>query len=193
VTRTRSSLLERVRDLDDDAGWEEFNRLYRPLLMKYAQRRGLKGDEAEEIAQQCLEVIVTRIREFQRRKSFRGWLRQMAENKIKHHLGRKHAVEQPGMQAALAAKDRDLTPAQIWEQQWNRTHLLYCVASLRNDFAPHTLQAFELYVLHGMPVEQISQALGMSRNQIYVAKSRVIRRIKDRFADMLEALYGVSR
>ncbi len=193
VTRTRSSLLERVRDFDDASGWEEFDRLYRPLLMKYARKRGLKQDDAEEIVQQCLEVIVTRIRDFQRRKSFRGWLRRIAENKIKHHLDRKHALQRPSVQAALGTANRELTPAELWERQWNRTHLLYCIASLRNDFAAHTLQAFELYVLQDMPVDKVSEALGMSRNQVYVAKSRVMRRIRDRFADMLEALYGVSR
>ena len=55
---TRSSLLSRVRDLDDSDGWVEFDKLYRPLLIEYAQQRGLSFEEAEEIAQQCLIAIV---------------------------------------------------------------------------------------------------------------------------------------
>ena len=193
MTMTHSSLLEKVRDLDNASGWARFDDLYRPLLMRYARRRGLINADAEEIVQECLGVIVTRISGFQRRKSFRGWLRRIADHKIKQHLDRQSVRERPSVQSLLCDHNQELTPPEVWEKQWNRTHLRYCIASLRGEFADHTLQAFELYVLQEMPVKRISEMLGMSPNQIYVAKSRVIRRLKTHFADMIETLYGVSR
>lgn len=193
MNATRSSLLERVRDLNDEEGWDEFTRLYRPMLMGYARRRGLSEDEAEEIAQDCLEVIVGRIRDFRRRKSFRGWLRRTAENKIRHHLQRKSRYRRDDFRGAAAPHVDPDRPEQIWERQWNRTHLLYCIAGLKSDFAPHTLQAFDLYVLREWPVEKISAQLGMTANQIYVAKSRVLRRIRERYAETMETLYRNDR
>ncbi|MFQ5414699.1 MAG: RNA polymerase sigma factor [Phycisphaerae bacterium] len=189
---TRSSLLSRVRDFDDDAGWKEFDRLYRPMLARYAQRRGLGPDAAEEIAQQCLEVVVSQIRAFRRRRSFRGWLRRIVDNKVKQHLASRRAGELGG-DALVRAVGSVPDAGELWERQWNRTHLLYCLASLRNEFAAHTLAAFELYVLEERPVRDIAERLSLTPNQIYVAKSRVMKRLSTRFSDLVETLYGVSR
>ena len=68
---------------------------------------------------------------------------------------------------------------------------MYCLANLRDTFAAHTLRAFELYVLHQQPVDRICRQLDMSANQVYIAKSRVLKRIRSRHAHLLESLYGV--
>lgn len=193
MTTTRDSLLRRVRDFDDAGGWAEFDKLYRPLLLRYAQRRGLGEEEAEEIAQQCLEVIVSRIQTFERRASFRGWLHRIVDNKVKQHLSRRGRQLQPRTGVLENQADDAPTPDQLWEQQWNRTHLLYCLVSLRADFAAHTLQAFELYVLQGVPARDAAEMLGMTPNQIYIAKCRVMRRLKERSKALLDKLYGESR
>lgn len=204
MDETRTSLLSRVRDFEDGTGWVEFDRLYRPLLMRFATARGLGHTDAEEIAQQCLEVIVRQIGAFRRRESFRGWLRQMVDNKVKqfHAQRRRHAGADPLPRTAdgrlgmsrhgegQAARDEG-DPAESWETQWDRTHLMYCLANLRDTFAAHTLRAFELYVLHEQPVDQICSQLDMSANQVYIAKSRVLKRIRSRYTHLLESLYGV--
>lgn len=190
MSETRTSLLRRVRDFQDNRGWIEFDRLYRPLLVRFARSRGLTGHDADEIAQQCLEIIVQRIGTFRRRKSFRGWLRRMVDNKVKQFYAqrvRHHPTEPEDVAEARAAED----PTEPWDAQWDRTHIMYCLANLRDTFASHTLRAFELYVLHDQPVEEICRQLGMSPNQVYVAKSRVIKRIQSRYARLLESLYGV--
>jgi hypothetical protein len=67
TSATRSSLLSRVRDLQDADGWMRFDQLYRPMLIEYARHRGLRQEAAEEIAQQCLAAIVAVMRpHFQR-------------------------------------------------------------------------------------------------------------------------------
>lgn len=189
---TRASLLSRVRDFEDASGWSEFDRIYRPLLTRYARQRGLGLDEAEEIAQQCLEIIVGRIKDFQRRQRFRSWLRRLVENKVKQHFAlRKNGVPMdPDLLQGFAGTEP--SPADSWEADWNRTHLEYFIGSLSSEFAPHNLLAFECYVLDELPVPRIAELLGMTPNQIYVAKSRVIRRIRERFGDMLSGLYGIG-
>ncbi len=189
---TRSSLLSRVRNFDDASGWEEFDKLYRPLLTRYARRRGLDADQAEEIAQQCLEVVVSQIGEFRRRKSFRGWLRRIVENKVCKHLDQRRRGRADS-EAVERVAGAEADPAELWERQWNRTHLLYCLASLKTDFAPHTLAAFERYVLEEQPVAKIVEELSLTRNQVYVAKSRVMKRLAERFTDLLETMYGDTR
>ncbi len=165
-----------------------FDRIYRPLMVRHARRLGLNRSDAEEIAQQCLEVVVGRIRDFQRRTSFRAWLRRIVEFKVYRHLRRlaQEPLSLRGDPEAISCA----SPAEEWERHWTRTHLMFCVASVQDEFAPHTYRAFELYVLQSMPVDQITLALGMTRAQVYVAKARVMKRVRERYAQMLEKWYG---
>ena len=188
MSDTRSSLLKRVKDLGDDTSWVEFDKLYRPLLVHYGMDRGLPREAAEETAQQCMADIAGGIASFQRRVSFRGWLRGMIENKVKDQL-RKRRLERGGRTADF---DREQTqegnPALVWERQWNRTHLLYCLNLIRDEISPVTYQAFELYVIAERPVGEIAAQLDMTRNQIYVAKHRVLARLKNRWSDLADGM-----
>jgi RNA polymerase sigma factor (sigma-70 family) len=190
MNTTRSSLISRVRDFGDASSWVEFDRLYRPLLAQYVRRCGVDPVDAEEIAQQCLEVVVHQIPEFQKRKSFRGWLRAIADNKVKRYFRDRRARRcmAPG---ALADKAVAVdTPEQEWERQWELAHLAYCIENVRGEFAEHTFRAFELYVIYEKPVAEIVRMLGMTANQVYVAKSRVCCSIRERFHELMQALYG---
>ncbi len=186
MSETRASLLSRIKDLGDGASWEEFDKLYRPLLVRYAAARGLDKDESEEIAQQCMAAIVTGIEDFQRRKSFRGWLHGMIDNKVNDQL-RKRRREQGALTADFEREQEcEDNPALIWERQWNRTHLLYCLNRVRDEVAAVTFDAFEMYVIREMPVDAIVERLGVTPNQIYAAKHRVKDRIRkhwDQLAD----------
>ncbi len=187
---TRSSLLSRVRDLDDKTGWCEFDRLYRPMLTRYAARHGLSTSESEEIAQDCMTAVVGRIKKFKRQRRFRAWLRGMVDHKVSDYLAQR-CRQQPLDTKLLGQTPTDgLSSEQVWQEVWNRSHLLECIDSLKTEFAEHTLKAFSMYVLRGEPVRTISRDLGMTPNQIYVAKSRVMTRIRQRFGPTLETLYG---
>jgi len=192
LDQTRSSLLRRVRDLGDAAGWDEFDKLYRPMLVGYALQRGLRAEEAEEIAQQCMTALVPRMPGFNRVSSFRGWLRGMVAHKVSDYIKQRGRHRRADTVLLSTTPDDGDGPDELWQRQWNQTHLEFCIDSLRTEFAPHTLQAFAMYVLQEQPVKEIAAHLGMTPNQIYVAKNRVMTRIRERFDDVIEALYGRS-
>ncbi|MGB2987759.1 MAG: sigma-70 family RNA polymerase sigma factor [Phycisphaerae bacterium] len=192
LTATRSSLLRRVRDLNDADGWAEFEKLYRTMLLKYARYRGLPGDAAEEIAQQCMTVIVSHIQQFQRKNSFRSWLRGMVDHKVCDYLAQYRKQRQADTDLLINARDPAPLAAELWQQHWDEAHLHHVLEHLRTNFARHTLQAFWLYVLQERPVDEISRIVRMTPNQVYVAKARVTRRIKEQFGDVIDSLYGVS-
>ena len=192
LNATRSTLLRRVRDLGDTESWGEFDKLYRPMLVKYARHRCLQPEAAEEIAQQCLVAIVSRIGEFKRRASFRGWLRSMVDHKISDYFASRQRERQADTAVLRNACDLGPTSVELWEETWDRAHLYHLVVTLRTNFAQHTLQAFSLYVLQERPVGEIGQVLGMTPNQIYVAKSRVIRFIREQFGHVVDSLYGAT-
>jgi len=188
---TRTTLLGRVCDYSDSESWNEFDALYRPMLMRYARARGLDDSTAEEIAQQCLVAIVKQIREFKRTRSFRAWLRAMVNHKVcDYHAHRQHNSN--GLPHAAGSIVDESQTTRLWEQTWNSAHLQKSIDSLRGAFAAHTLKAFELYVLDERPVEEICSLLGMTPNQVYVAKNRVIRYLKEKCGGWLDDLYGAT-
>lgn len=193
MSATRSSLLSQVRDLQDAEGWKAFDSLYRPLLTEYAMQRGLRRDAAEEVAQQSMAAVVHAIPRFRRQKSFRAWLRKLVNHKVSDYLSRERRQRQADTQVWEQLSDGEPAPAQLWQRRWNEAHVRYVIDKLRGELAEHTLRAFELYVVQECPVEEISAILGMTANQIYVAKSRVLSRLRNgHLADMLDSLYEVE-
>jgi RNA polymerase sigma-70 factor (ECF subfamily) len=191
MTATRSSLLFRVHDHRDAESWSEFDGLYRPLLIRYAQRRGMNSQAAEEIAQDCLIAVARQIGRFERRRSFRAWLRAIVDHKVCDYLSRERGRTSLGGDALGALRDPAPVASELWEQHWNEGVALTLLRRLQTSFAAHTVQAFSMYVLDDRPVAEIAETLGMTANQIYVAKSRVARYLRENCADLIEALYGV--
>lgn len=193
MTATRSSLLLRVRDPSDSASWNEFDSIYRPLLIRYALHRGLDAAGAEDVAQQCLSAVSQRIRKFEKKRSFRAWLRGMVDHKVSDFIAKS------GRAGGIANENNRESSSEseglggLWEQTWNERLLEVLRDHLRGHFADHTLRAFEMYVMRDMPVEQIASLLGMTPNQIYVAKSRVVRFLRESCDEVLDNLYGVDR
>jgi RNA polymerase sigma-70 factor (ECF subfamily) len=191
MTDTRSSLLLRVRDPGDQAGWREFDDIYRPLLIRYALRRGADPAMAEDVAQECLLAVSRQIARFERRRSFRAYLRAMVDHKLCDALAKRRGPTGVSDETLAELRDPASAPSELWESHWNEGVARMLLRRLHDKFAVHTLQAFELYVLDDRPVEEISKTLGMTANQIYVAKSRVARHLRENCADLIEALYGV--
>jgi RNA polymerase sigma-70 factor (ECF subfamily) len=193
MTATRSSLLLRLTDPRDAASWGEFHSIYRPLLIRYARQRGLDPEAAEDVAQQCLSAVSQRIGRFERKRSFRAWLRGMVDHKVADYIAKFGNRSVAARDVAEEAGSESSTLSSLWEQTWNERLLQVLSNHLRTHFAEHTLKAFELYVLQDMPVEQISSTLGMTPNQIYVAKSRILRHLRESCDEVLDNLYGAER
>jgi RNA polymerase sigma-70 factor (ECF subfamily) len=178
---TRASLLLRVRDRGDSDAWEEFVALYRPLLVRYALRRGLAADEAEDVAQYCLLVMARKIDRFEydpNRGRFRGWLRKMVNDRVasvcrdrRERLAESDDFKRP--------QEREEQPDRVWQRIWLEEHLKYCMKQVRGHFTPKTLEAFKRFALLGQPIEEVCAALGMTANQVYISKSRVLQRLRE--------------
>ena len=85
MNTTRQTLLHRVRDPSDREAWEQFFELYSPLLEGYARAHGLGKDDAEEVRDQCLEVLAKKLPTFEyerARGSFSSWLHRIAHGKV---------------------------------------------------------------------------------------------------------------
>ena len=89
MVTTHASLLLRIKNRSDAEAWSEFHALYAPLLYRYARRRGMGREDAEEVRDQCIEVISRKIKDFDYDKEkggFKNWLYRIASGKVVDHL-----------------------------------------------------------------------------------------------------------
>ena len=73
--RTSLTLLDRLRD-DDPQAWSLMVRLYTPLLLYWGRRLGLQDEDAADLVQDVLIVLVRKLPEFQY-EAGRSWAHDM--------------------------------------------------------------------------------------------------------------------
>jgi RNA polymerase sigma-70 factor (ECF subfamily) len=183
VDDTRSTLLARLTDRDDEEAWCTFNELYRPMLVGYAHKRGLDAADADDVAQQCVEAVLANIDRYQHTGSFKAWLRTIAQNRIRD-LFRKRREQQVDSGVWAAQADDEPAADELWERHWLAEHLRYCVEKVRPDIAEHTYRAFVENVIDERPAAETAERLGLTVNQVYVAKFRVLERIRNLLVDL---------
>jgi RNA polymerase sigma-70 factor (ECF subfamily) len=185
VETTRATLLQRVKDRTDDTAWRDFNRMYFPLLFRYARARGLAPPDAEDVAQQTMQAVSRGIADFEyssTRGKFRNWLRTITDHKVTDLLRKRREVligsallDQSGSSSA--------EPDRLWELQWQKEHLRYCLERLREEVPVKSYQCFHLFALQQKPAGEVAQLLGVSENQVWVTKHRLLGRLQAMMAE----------
>lgn len=184
MTTTRASLLIRVREPNDSVAWREFYELYSPLLYQFAKARGLNDSDAEEIRSSCLTTIVNHIREFRYDRSkgtFKSWLRRIVVNRV---------VDAQRKQQPLALGEHDErvldqtgTPDEVFDEKWKLCHLNFCLEQIRDKVPGVTFHAFEM-LADDCPVPDVCQELGLTANQVYKAKARILKLVREQMSQV---------
>jgi RNA polymerase sigma-70 factor (ECF subfamily) len=82
------------------------------------------------------------------------------------------------------------SPDSELSRRWDREQDEHVAESLmqrvQGDFAPVTWQAFRRHVQEGEPAAQVAEALGLSLNSVLLAKSRVLQRLRQEAAGLVE-------
>lgn len=194
---TRASLLIRIRDARDTDAWQQFVRLYAPLIYGYARKRGLQDADAGDLTQEVLRAVAANAARFEydpRRGSFHGWLFTVVRNRVHDFLasqGQRHrGTGDSGVQRKLQAQpapEPDETDA--WNQEYEQRLLTEAMAQVRGSFQETTWQAFWQTAIEGKKAKAVADALAMSVAAVYVAKSRVLTQLKDQIR-LLQATDG---
>ncbi|MBI1826400.1 MAG: sigma-70 family RNA polymerase sigma factor [Planctomycetes bacterium] len=184
---THSTLLLRLKDRTDQTAWRTFDELYQPMLVRYAQARGLDLSDAEDAAQQCVEAVLKQIGQYQHSGSFKTWLRAIVEKKICDRFRVRGREIQADSALLSALPDSGEGPEQAWERQWRSSHFQYCAELARREVAENTYSAFVAYAIQGQTAEEVAAQLGLSLNQVYVAKHRVLDRIRVLISELTAA------
>jgi len=91
-------------------------------------------------------------------------------------------------------QDENSSAAQnAWDAEWRSMVLKKCLDRIRSECGEKTFQAFELYAVSELPVEQVAEKMGISKNAVYIAKNRVLSRLRQlehEFDDLCEGSLG---
>jgi RNA polymerase sigma-70 factor (ECF subfamily) len=185
---TSPSLLQRLRQPGQTDAWERFARLYTPLLVAWSRRPryGLQPADADDLVQDILTDLFRKLPQFHYdpERGFRGWLRGIFHHKWVDHCRRAGRVP-PGGDEGLSevASPAAMDPAEVEEQQ---LLLRRALELMQEEFEPTTWQACWQRVAEGRPGAEVAAALGMTENAVHVAKSRVLRRLRQEMAGLID-------
>lgn len=182
---TSLSLLDELRTTSDGACWERFVRLYTPVLGIWANRLGLSSSDTEDLLQDVFSLLVQKIGMYQpdNQGRFRDWLRVVLTNRFRERW-RKRTPE-------LASVDpvdfRHEDPAAaFWEQEYQQVVVARALGFLRDRFEERVWKAFWLTTVDGWSTTEAADELQMTVGAVYVARSRVLTRLRREFEGFLD-------
>lgn len=187
---TASSLLSGLRGQVPEA-WGRLVRLYGPLVLGWCVRRGLQPADAEDVTQEVFRAVVSRIADFRRsadRGSFRGWLMMITRNKLGDHWRFRESQPQAVGGSEVRGRFEQLPSEDLLEDSSPETASLYRRATdlIRSEFEETTWRAFWLVVCENRRAADVASELNLSLNAVYLAKSRVLRRLRETLGDLPE-------
>jgi RNA polymerase sigma-70 factor (ECF subfamily) len=189
---TPVSLLVRLQH-DEQAAWERLVTLYAPLVIRWCRLDGLQAADAADVGQEVFQAVARRIHDFRRDRpgdTFRGWLRIITRNKVRDYF-RAHPAELRAVGGEAAFDQLKLVPSGDSSSDvvdpTERTLLFRQAMDLiRLEFEDHSWQAFWRTAVEGQAPADVARELAISVNAVYLARSRILRRFRDEFQDLVD-------
>ena len=201
LLHTRATLLERLRNWEDQTSWQQFFDTYWGLIYGVARRTGLNDAEAQDVVQETMAAVARHMPSFRYNPaigSFKAWLLKMTHWRITDQLRkRKPGAVPQGTATATAtvtaatatatgavAIDNLIDPASlsldaIWEAEWEKNLLQAALASVKRKIDPEKFQIFDFYVNKEWPAEKVAESFGTSAENVHLIKHRITRLLKE--------------
>lgn len=183
---TRASLLVRIRDQRDGTAWGQFVEIYSPLIYGFGRKHGLQDADAVDLTQEVLRIVARTAERFEydaKLGSFRGWLFTIVRNELRTWLSRQQRVVVASgdtvEQRRLAEIADDATESAAWDQDHERRLFAWAAEQVQKEVQPATWQAFWRTAVNGQAGKDVADDLKMSVAAVYLAKSRVMARLKE--------------
>jgi RNA polymerase sigma-70 factor (ECF subfamily) len=183
---TRASLLNRLKNWQDDRSWQDFFNVYWKLIYGVARKAGLNDAEAQDVVQETLISVAKHLPTFHYDPSigsFKAWLLNMTRWRISGQFRKRQPmVEHRSPQGASTNRTDTVEAApdpnapdlnSVWEAEWETNLLHAAMNNLKRRIDPKHFQIFEFYVNKEWPAEKVAERFGVSADQVYQVKHRV--------------------
>jgi len=188
----RHSLVDRLKDLEDQTSWQAFFDTYWRLIYNVALKSGLSEAEAQDVVQETVLTVTRKIQDFRvgpEGGSFRGWLLQITRFRALDQLRKRGPVAAGS--CATQSHDTSVTPLiarvpdpasleldAVWEAEWARNLMDVALEKVKRQVDPEEYQMFDLHVVQQTPALTTARRLGVNLNRVYFAKYKVSRLVK---------------
>ena len=112
------------------------------------------------------------------------WLFGIAYRQVLKMRGRLARAEVQGPGSDTAGSFWSQLPSEkeataSWSEEWAKAVLNQCLQQVRREVEPTTIRAFELFALAKQPAAEVGTELGISRNAVFIAKHRILKRLRE--------------
>ena len=185
--QTSVSLLERLQSPNSADSWKRFVSIYTPLLFYWVQRFGFQDADVQDVVQDVLSLVWRQLPSYERLadKRFRGWLWTITANACRERLRRRTPPMAVGISNPDSLHDADNVSEMI-NGEYDRYVVDRALQLMKSDFDLNTWRACWEFVVTGRPAVEIAKELGISENAVYLAKSRVLRRLRQELEGLLD-------
>lgn len=194
MEQTSRSLLDLAR-AGDDAAWSELVAIYQPLIAGWLRRHSVPAQDAVDVAQEIMAIMVREIPRFEhsgRTGAFRHWLRNVTANRVRQFW-------RDGRIRPQATGDSDFRmmlgeledPHSEMTRRWNTQHDIHVLqqitSKIEQEFSEKSMQIFRRHVVQQVSAGRVAEEFGVSAAAVYQVKSRIMRRLRQEAAGLLEA------
>jgi RNA polymerase sigma factor (sigma-70 family) len=191
--RTRATLLNRMKNWNDQSSWQEFFDIYWKLIYGVARKAGLNDSEAQDVVQESMVSVAKHMPTFKYNPAigtFKAWLLNLTRWRIvdqlrkrgpivTHHPGDGDTARTATVERIADEKSPELEA--IWKADWERTLLGAAMARVKLRLDPQKFQIFDFYVNREWPPEKVARSFNINVNQVYLVKNRVTQMLRDEF------------
>ncbi len=189
---TPISLLDRLRLDQRDRDWETFFAVYDGLIFMWLKRAGVAETDLEDLKQEILMALVRAVPTFRHNGhtgAFRKWLKILVTQRVLNHFRSHRRLEKHVSPVSVdaemcAVEDRMLSDT--WEREHDEHVLKALLKVVQVYFTTTTWSAFRRQFFDQQPVGTVALELGISENAVLIAKSRVLRRLREEAAGILD-------
>ncbi len=191
---TSKSLLTKARDCSDQPAWRRLTELYEPLIERWARPHVAQRADAEDLVQEVMTTLVRELPKFdhnQRPGAFRAWLRTITVHRLRAYWEKRDTrpttMGGADLRDALAQlTDPTSALSRSWDEEHDRHVIKSLLKSIQLEFQPATWRAFERQVQDGQTAGQVAVDLNLSVNAVLIAKSRVLKRLREKAAGLVD-------
>jgi RNA polymerase sigma-70 factor (ECF subfamily) len=185
---TSVSLLERLRQPPNHEAWKRFVHLYSPLLGYWAERTGFATSEVEDLVQEVFTHLAKEMPKFEYDpdKTFRGWLRTVAINKW-NEIRRRRQIDADGVSHLDVDDAGSQDPAKLLAtDEFQRLLFQRAMEVMQTDFPGNTWLACKKVIMDGQAAAEVAAELDMTVGAVHAARFRVLARLRQELAGMLD-------